>query len=75
MKTTYYIGADQSGTLDELQQYTPVSIPSLSEVLAVMDILTFVVETVAHLRDMEELLPLTNLSRELLAKLNPSNEG
>lgn len=70
MKIKYEIAATLEGNLDELINAKPVEMPTLTELLATMAELAFIVETVAHLQGKErQLLPSAEKARALIAKL------
>ena len=72
MKVTYQITAVYDGNLDELLREQPQhTVPSLAELLAVMEGLAFVVETVAHLQGRESaLLPHVERARRCIDALS-----
>jgi hypothetical protein len=71
MKISYQITTTAEGSLAELINHpNPYTAPSLDEVLATMEALAFIVETVAHLQGKEAaLLPSAEKARKQIAAL------
>jgi hypothetical protein len=71
MKISYAIHATIEGEMAEVIAAPAPKIPALSDVLASLKELAFIVETVAHLQGKErELLPAADNARALIARLS-----
>lgn len=67
MKVEHAIATTVTGTLDEVLNAKVTDVPALEQVLAVLERVTFIAETVAHLQGKErEILPTTDAAREIL---------
>jgi len=69
MRITYAITTTIEGTLDEVITTPAPTHPTLEQVLATLDGLAFIVESVAHLQGREGLLKLTDTARDLSNRL------
>lgn len=72
MKTTYALHATTSGNFNDVAEAAPAQTVNLADVIASLNELAFIAETIAHLQGKEAaLLPAADRARALVARLTP----